>query len=84
MRAHTRVCGGRIALIAPPVERPADARHRVVEAERAMSREPLGRTNDGGFWPCSDNTSTSHDTAFGTTQARVDGTALCAWALGPS
>jgi hypothetical protein len=44
--------------------------------------EQLATTDDGGFAPFSDDTSTSRDTAFAKIQARVHGTALAAQILG--
>ena len=43
--------------------------------------EQLGTTDDCGFSPFSDDTSTTRDTAFAKIRARVEGTALAAEAL---
>jgi 5-methyltetrahydropteroyltriglutamate--homocysteine methyltransferase len=50
----------------------------VVEAAEYIPAEQLGTTDDCGFAPFSDDTSTSRDTAFAKIQARVRGTALAA------
>ena len=57
-------------------------RDRVLEAARYIPVEQLGTTDDCGFSPFSDDTSTSRDTAFAKIRARVLGTALAAEALG--
>jgi 5-methyltetrahydropteroyltriglutamate--homocysteine methyltransferase len=53
-----------------------------VEAADHIPVERLGTTDDCGFSPFSDDTSTSRDTAFAKIRARVVGTALAADALG--
>jgi 5-methyltetrahydropteroyltriglutamate--homocysteine methyltransferase len=57
-------------------------RDRVVEAAEYIPLDQLGTTDDCGFSPFSDDTSTSRDTAFAKIRARVAGTALAAEALG--
>jgi 5-methyltetrahydropteroyltriglutamate--homocysteine methyltransferase len=42
----------------------------------------LGTTDDCGFSPFSDDTSTTRETAFAKIRARVEGTALAAEILG--
>jgi 5-methyltetrahydropteroyltriglutamate--homocysteine methyltransferase len=54
----------------------------VLEASEYIPIEQLGTTDDCGFSPFSDDTSTSRDTAFSKIQARVRGTALAAALIG--
>jgi 5-methyltetrahydropteroyltriglutamate--homocysteine methyltransferase len=67
--------------INPAVETPEDVRDRVLEAAEYIPLNRLGTTDDCGFSPFGDDTSTSRDTAFGKILARVRGTALAAQAL---
>jgi 5-methyltetrahydropteroyltriglutamate--homocysteine methyltransferase len=68
--------------IDPRVESPDEVRDRVLEAARHIDVEHLGTTDDCGFSPFGDDTSTSRDTAFAKIQARVEGTALASRELG--
>jgi 5-methyltetrahydropteroyltriglutamate--homocysteine methyltransferase len=56
----------------------------VLEAARYIPPAQLGTTDDCGFSPFSDDTSTSRDTAFAKIRARVLGTQLAAEILGQS
>ena len=60
------------------VETAEEVRDRVLEAARFIDPEHLGTTDDCGFSPFGDDTSTSRDVAFAKIAARVDGTALAA------
>jgi 5-methyltetrahydropteroyltriglutamate--homocysteine methyltransferase len=51
-------------------------------AARHIPIDQLGTTDDCGFAPFCDDTSTSRDTAFAKIRARVEGTALAARVLG--
>ncbi|HVL35900.1 MAG TPA: cobalamin-independent methionine synthase II family protein [Burkholderiales bacterium] len=73
---------GVIATIDPRIETPEEVRDRVLEAARYIPPEQLGTTDDCGFSPFSDDTSTPRETAFAKIRARVLGTALAARALG--
>jgi len=77
-----RIFVGVIAPSDPRVETPEEVRDRVLEASEHIPIEQLGTTDDCGFSPFFDNTSTSRDTAFAKIQARVRGTALAAKLLG--
>jgi 5-methyltetrahydropteroyltriglutamate--homocysteine methyltransferase len=68
--------------IDPRVETPEEVRDRVLEAARFIDPSHLGTTDDCGFSPFGDDTSTSRDTAFGKIQARITGTAMASSALG--
>ena len=68
--------------IDPRVERPEEVRDRVMQAARFIGPANLGTTDDCGFSPFGDDTSTSRDTAFAKIRARVEGTQLASQALG--
>jgi 5-methyltetrahydropteroyltriglutamate--homocysteine methyltransferase len=76
MKPGQRIFVGVVAPIEPRVERPEEIRDRILEAARYIPIEQLGTTDDCGFSPFSDDTSTSRDTAFDKIRARVEGTAL--------
>jgi 5-methyltetrahydropteroyltriglutamate--homocysteine methyltransferase len=82
MKADQMVFVGVIAPIDPRVETPEEVRDRVLEAARYIPVGQLGTTDDCGFSPFCDDTSTTRDTAFKKIQARVQGTALAAEILG--
>jgi 5-methyltetrahydropteroyltriglutamate--homocysteine methyltransferase len=73
---------GVIAPIDPRIETPEEVRDRIIEASRYIPLDRLGTTDDCGFSPFSDDTSTTRDKAFAKIKARVDGTALAARMLG--
>lgn len=81
-RPGQRVFVGVIAPIDPRVETPEEVRDRVLEAAEYIPVEQLGTTDDCGFSPFCDDTSTTRDTAFAKIRARVLGTALAAERLG--
>jgi 5-methyltetrahydropteroyltriglutamate--homocysteine methyltransferase len=62
--------------INPRVERPEEIRDRVLLAASYIPVSQLGTTDDCGFSPFADDTSTSRDIAFEKIRARVDGTRL--------
>jgi 5-methyltetrahydropteroyltriglutamate--homocysteine methyltransferase len=68
--------------IARAVETPEQVKERVLEAAEFIREGRLGTTDDCGFSPFGDDTSTSRDTAFAKIRARVKGTAMAAAALG--
>ncbi len=68
--------------IDPRIESPEEVRDRVLEAAEHISVDRLGTTDDCGFSPFGDDTSTARDTAFAKIRARVLGTQLAADALG--
>jgi 5-methyltetrahydropteroyltriglutamate--homocysteine methyltransferase len=86
IRAHLkpgpRVFVGVIDPIAPRVETPEEVRDRVLEAAAYVPIEQLGTTDDCGFSPFCDDTTTTRDVAFAKIRARVLGTALAADVLG--
>jgi 5-methyltetrahydropteroyltriglutamate--homocysteine methyltransferase len=76
IKPEQRIFVGVIAPIDPHIETPEEVRDRVLEAADYIPVEQLGTTDDCGFSPFSDDTSTSRDTAFAKIQARVLGTKL--------
>jgi 5-methyltetrahydropteroyltriglutamate--homocysteine methyltransferase len=66
----------------PRIETPEEVRDRVLEAARFIDLGHLGTTDDCGFSPFGDDTSTSRDTAFAKIRARIEGTALASAELG--
>ena len=86
IRAHLspgqRVFVGVTDPIDPRVESADEIRDRVLEAAEYISVDQLGTTDDCGFAPFSDDTSTTRETAFSKIRARVLGTAAAARELG--
>ena len=78
MKPEQRIFIGVVAPIDPRIETPEEIRDRVLEAAEYIPLDQLGTTDDCGFSPFCDDTSTSRDTAFEKIAARVQGTAL-AW-----
>jgi 5-methyltetrahydropteroyltriglutamate--homocysteine methyltransferase len=75
-KPNQRVFVGVTAPVDPHIETPEEVRDRVLEASEYIPVEHLGTTDDCGFSPFSDDTSTSRDTAFAKIRARVLGTKL--------
>jgi 5-methyltetrahydropteroyltriglutamate--homocysteine methyltransferase len=82
MRPEHRVFVGVISPIDPRMESAETVRDRVLEAAEFIPVAQLGTTDDCGFAPFSDDTSTSRDTAFEKIEVRVLGTRLAADVLG--
>lgn len=76
MKPGQRIFIGVIATIDPRIETPEEVRDRILEAAEYIPVGQLGTTDDCGFSPFSDDTSTSRDTAFAKIRARVRGTML--------
>jgi 5-methyltetrahydropteroyltriglutamate--homocysteine methyltransferase len=76
LQPDQRVFVGVVAPIDPRVETPEEIRDRILEAARFIPIEQLGSTDDCGFSPFSDDTSTPREKAFEKIRARVLGTAL--------
>jgi 5-methyltetrahydropteroyltriglutamate--homocysteine methyltransferase len=68
--------------INPRVESPEEVRDRVLEAAEFIPVSSLGTTDDCGFSPFADDTSTSRETAFAKVKSRVEGTAMAGKVLG--
>lgn len=76
MKPGQQIFVGVVSPIDPRVERPEEIRDRVLEASRYIPVDQLGTTDDCGYAPFSDDTSTTRDKAFAKIQARVEGTAM--------
>jgi len=68
--------------IDPKTESPETVRDRVLEAAEFIPLESLGTTDDCGFSPFADDTSTSRETAFAKVKSRIEGTAMAERVLG--
>jgi 5-methyltetrahydropteroyltriglutamate--homocysteine methyltransferase len=77
-----RIFVGVVAPINPHVETAEEVRDRILEAAEFIPLDQLGTTDDCGFSPFSDDTSTSRDKAFAKITARIKGTALASEVLG--
>jgi 5-methyltetrahydropteroyltriglutamate--homocysteine methyltransferase len=82
LRPNHTVFVGVIDPIHPRVETAAEVRDRVLEAASILPPAQLGTTDDCGFAPFADDTSTAREIAFSKIRARVEGTALAARVLG--
>jgi 5-methyltetrahydropteroyltriglutamate--homocysteine methyltransferase len=76
LKPEHRVFVGVVAPIDPHIETPEEVCERILEAAEYIPVAQLGTTDDCGFSPFSDDTSTTRDTAFAKIRARVEGTAL--------
>jgi len=81
-RPNQKIFVGVTDPIDPRVETPEEVRDRVLDAAEYIPVARLGTTDDCGFSPFSDDTSTARDTAFVKIRARVLGTELAARQLG--
>ncbi|MBA2541710.1 MAG: cobalamin-independent methionine synthase II family protein [Deltaproteobacteria bacterium] len=82
LRPEQRIFVGVVAPIDPRIETPELVRDRILEAAKHIPVAQLGTTDDCGFSPFCDDTSTTRDVAFAKIRARVEGTKLAARALG--
>lgn len=81
LQPQHRIFVGVIATIDPRIETPEEVCERVCEAAEYIPVAQLGTTDDCGFSPFADDTSTTRDTAFAKIRARVLGTRLAEKAL---
>ena len=82
MRPGQRVFVGVVDPTDPRIETPEEVCARILEAAEHIPPNRLGTTDDCGFAPFSDDTTTSRDTAFAKIAARVAGTKLAEKELG--
>ena len=82
MKPDHLVFVGVIDPINPVVETAEQVRERVLKAAAILPADRIGTTDDCGFAPFADDTSTARDTAFNKISARVNGTAAAAADLG--
>ncbi|MDD5036781.1 MAG: cobalamin-independent methionine synthase II family protein [Methylococcaceae bacterium] len=81
LRPGQRVYVGVIDVLNPQVEEPELVCERILRAAKYIPLDRLGSTDDCGFSPFEDDTSTGRDTAFAKIRSRVLGTQLAAKAL---
>jgi 5-methyltetrahydropteroyltriglutamate--homocysteine methyltransferase len=84
MKPGQRIFVGVVAPIDPHIDTPEEVRDRILEAAKYIPVDQLGTTDDCGFSPFSDDTSTPRETAFAKIRARVLGTTLAAKEIGGS
>jgi len=77
-----KVFVGVVDPIDPNVETPEQVRDRMLEAAKIIPLAQLGTTDDCGFSPFADDTSTARDVAFAKIRARVEGTEMAERELG--
>jgi methionine synthase II (cobalamin-independent) len=82
LRPAQRVFVGVTDPVNPAVETPEQVRDRVLLAAKHIPVAQLGTTDDCGFSPFADDSSTARETAFAKIRARVQGTELAAEQLG--
>lgn len=82
LRPEHRIFVGVVSSINPNIETAAMVRDRILEAARYIPVDQLGSTDDCGYSPFSDDTSTTRDTAFAKIAARVAGTEMASKELG--
>jgi 5-methyltetrahydropteroyltriglutamate--homocysteine methyltransferase len=82
LKPDQRAFIGVVSPIDSHVDTPEEVRDRVLEAARYIPVEQLGTTDDCGFAPFSDDTSTTREKAFAKIRARVEGTQLAEKVLG--
>jgi 5-methyltetrahydropteroyltriglutamate--homocysteine methyltransferase len=82
LKPGQKVFAGVVRPIDPRIETAEEVCDRVLEAADYIPIDQLGTTDDCGFSPFSDDTSTSRDTAFAKIRARVAGTGLASRKLG--
>jgi 5-methyltetrahydropteroyltriglutamate--homocysteine methyltransferase len=71
-----RIFIGVVSPIDSRIENPKEIRDRILEATRYIPVEQLGTTDDCGFSPFCDDTSTTRERAFAKIRSRVEGTVL--------
>jgi 5-methyltetrahydropteroyltriglutamate--homocysteine methyltransferase len=82
LRADQQIFVGVVSPIDRRVETPEEICDRVLEAAEYIPIAQLGTTDDCGFSPFSDDTSTDRETAFAKVRARVLGTRMAMRRLG--
>jgi 5-methyltetrahydropteroyltriglutamate--homocysteine methyltransferase len=76
LKPDQRAFVGVVSTIDPRIDSPEEVRDRVLEAAEYIPLDQLGTTDDCGFAPFSDDTSTPREVAFAKIKARVEGTRL--------
>jgi 5-methyltetrahydropteroyltriglutamate--homocysteine methyltransferase len=82
LKPDQRAFVGVVSPIDPRVDTAEEVRDRALEAAEYIPPAQFGTTDDCGFAPFSDDTSTTRETAFAKIRARVDGTRVAEEVLG--
>ena len=81
LHSGQRVFVGVIDVLNPEIEETEQVRDRILRAAEYIPLDQLGTTDDCGFSPFEDDTSTGRDVAFAKIRARILGTQLAEKAL---
>jgi 5-methyltetrahydropteroyltriglutamate--homocysteine methyltransferase len=81
-KPHQKIFVGVTDPINSKVETPEEVRDRILEAAEYIPATQLGSTDDCGFSPFADDTSTARETAFEKIRVRVVGTRMASEKLG--
>ena len=76
MKPHQRIFVGVVDPVNPVIETSEIVRDRVLEAAQYIPLEQLGTTDDCGFSPFADDTSTPRQVCYEKIKARIEGTKL--------
>jgi 5-methyltetrahydropteroyltriglutamate--homocysteine methyltransferase len=82
LKPDQRAFVGVVSPIDSHVDTPEEVCERILEAAEYIPAEQLGTTDDCGYSPFSDDTSTTREKAFSKICARVQGTQLAEQILG--
>lgn len=82
IKPNQKIFVGVIDPINPRVETAEEVRDRILEAAEYIPKTQLGTTDDCGFAPFADDTSTARETAFSKIRARIIGTRMASEKLG--
>jgi 5-methyltetrahydropteroyltriglutamate--homocysteine methyltransferase len=81
LKPGQRIFLGVTNVLEPRVETAEEIRDLILEAAETVPVEQLGTTDDCGFSPFADDTSTARDIAFAKIKARVEGTKMAEEAM---
>jgi 5-methyltetrahydropteroyltriglutamate--homocysteine methyltransferase len=76
MKSNQRIFVGVVDPLNPKIETPEIGRDRVLEAAQFIPLNQLGTTDDCGYSPFADDTSTPREVCYEKIRARIEGTKL--------
>ncbi len=76
MKPNQRIFIGVVDPVNPKIETPEIVRDRVLEAAQFIPLNQLGTTDDCGYSPFADDTSTPREVCYEKIRARIEGTKL--------
>jgi 5-methyltetrahydropteroyltriglutamate--homocysteine methyltransferase len=82
VKPHHKIFVGVVSPIEPRIDTAEEVRDRVLLAAKYIPVDQLGTTDDCGYSPFCDDTSTTREAAFAKIRARVEGTHLASEILG--